>query len=163
MSEHSYLNRKDFDFDRGHVLERLAERYRDAGEPARILERMETALKCHTPLGWRFTESPSSRFFVLDQDSGAKFLGLSYRHSPRVADVLKMIGDRWDDYSCLISKLDNFVTTYIDEIKRIDLPICHHIRTVYPKRQKGEIAEEKTFSRGFARRLPTWCRWLRAG
>ncbi|MBI5603080.1 MAG: hypothetical protein HY879_06970 [Deltaproteobacteria bacterium] len=58
---------------RDHLLKRIKERYPSLnGKP--ILNRMINTLKAQAPDDWRFSVSPSARFFVVDMVTKVKFL-----------------------------------------------------------------------------------------
>lgn len=63
-----------------HIKSRIIERYGYNEEKAEeIVKRIKDAILKNVPDDWRFTESPTARFFVIDEDSGVKILGLTYR------------------------------------------------------------------------------------
>ncbi len=126
-----------------HVKEQFINRYKKHGDKAdEIIERFTNVLENNTPDDWRFTESPSSRFFIIEEESGAKFMGMSYRSGPESHRIIKEIQKNVRNLELLILKLNSYVDTYISELLDPKLPIIHEIRTVYP-RKKGDLAEEK--------------------
>lgn len=69
-----------FEINWKHVKEQFERRYKQfAGRTNEIIDRVADSLQENTPDDWRLTESPSSRFFVIEAESNAKFLGMSYR------------------------------------------------------------------------------------
>lgn len=97
----------------------------------------------NTPDGWRFTESASSRFFIVDEETHAKFMGLSYRDAG--LDIVRDIQAdiiRQRDIRDVFRHLEEYVDAYCEVVKNHELPIVHQIRTVYGKRD-AQIQEEK--------------------
>jgi len=132
-----------FEVNQHHIRERFAQRYdayRDRSEE--IIDRVLNTLRENTPDDWRFTESPTSRFFVMEEETNAKFMGMSYRESPRSRQIVKDIHDNTDNFKYLFDNLKRFVKEYISDVLDPNLPIVHQIRTVYPEK-KANIAEEK--------------------
>ncbi len=133
-----------FRIDCEHVLERLAERYKDTKQPWVVVKRVMSSLEDNTPLDWRFTEGPTSRFFVVDEETKAKFMGMSFRDSKKLNEILDYIQTNLDQVETILARIDEFAATYQDEVKNPKLPIMHQIRTVYHKGEKGgTISEEK--------------------
>ena len=135
--------RTDFEVEIVHVLGRLKLRYPKMTNLEDIVLRVVRSLAKCTPYDWRFTDSVSSRFFVIDQESGAKFMGMTIRDSQNIQNILSFIQRNVRNSSLILSELDNKIQFYIDEIENPNLSISHHIRTVYPKGDKSEIAEER--------------------
>ena len=126
-----------------HIKEQFIRRfvhYKDQVDV--IYHRMVSTLETHTPVDWRFTESPTSRFFIVDLETSAKFLGLSYRHGKQTPDIVKQIEENCHQSDMLYRKLNAFVQSYIQEVNTPDLPIVHVIKTVYGKKN-ADIGEEK--------------------
>jgi hypothetical protein len=138
-----------FEDNRAHLQERIIERYRkrDAAEADEIINRVMDVLREHTPYDWRFTESPSSRFFIVDQATEAKFMGLSYREAesdPRPGrEIVQLIQDSIEHPIDIINQLDSLVDRYVADVRDPNLGIIHNIRTVYKRGEKAYISEEK--------------------
>ncbi len=133
-----------FSFNEGHIIERLMERYDKSNDEAHeIFNRVRKTLEEHTPKDWRFTDSPSSRFFILEEQTGAKFFGMSYRSSPDGDRLLSNIRAQLDDPTALAEALDDYIEDYIKQIQRDDLTVIHDIRTVYGAGPQAHIAEER--------------------
>lgn len=131
-----------FEVNLSHILERLAQRYPDSEKPRTIMHRVMTVLEKNTPNDWRFTESPTSRFFIFDENSGAKFMGLSFRHSKELQQILNALQhEDLNDARAIWMCLEEYAATYWQQLLRPDLKIIHDLRTVYPSR-KGSIGEE---------------------
>lgn len=129
--------------DRVHVDEQFRKRYPDfAGRSEEIVERMETLVRSRAPEDWRFTESPTSRFFLVDEETCAKFLGLSYRGGEQGRAIVSEIREMAAKGEADPARVKFLIQSYIEDVNRPDLPIHHEIRTVYP-RKKSDIAEEK--------------------
>jgi len=137
------LKRGVFELEIVHVLDRLKQRYPGMTNLEDIVFRVGTSLETCTPDDWRFTESATSRFFVIDQESGAKFMGMTIRDSHHIRDTLSFIRNNIRDSRLILTELDNQIRIYIAEILNPNLKITHHIRTVYPRGDKSEIAEER--------------------
>lgn len=137
------LKRGVFEVEIVHVLDRLKLRYPKMTNLEDIILHVATSLEAYTPDDWRFTESATSRFFVIDQESGAKFMGMTIRDSHRIRDTLSFIRNNIKNSHLILTELDNQIQIYIDEIMNPNLKITHHIRTVYPRGDKSEIAEER--------------------
>lgn len=126
---------------RDHILKQIKERYPSFnGEP--VLSRMINTLKTQAPDDWRFTISPSARFFVVDRATKVKILGYSYKDFGKDIgqEIQKYIEE--DNTSAIYGRLKQFIKVYIEGLKRIDLDIIHELKTAYPP-EEGEIAEEK--------------------
>jgi hypothetical protein len=132
-----------FIYNTHHIKEQFIHRYRHYKDQVDIIfNRLINTLENNTPGDWRFTESPSSRFFIIDLETSAKFLGLSYRHGEQTPNIVKQIEDNCHQPEILYRQLDSFVKRYIDEVKMPNLPVVHVIKTVYGKKN-AEIGEEK--------------------
>ena len=83
--------RTDFEVEIVHVLDRLKLRYPKMTNLEDIVLRVVRSLAKCTPYDWRFTDSVSSRFFVIDQESGAKFMGMTIRDSQNIQNILSFI------------------------------------------------------------------------
>lgn len=126
-----------------HVKEQFIYRYKKNSSRAdEIIEKVVTALDNNTPRDWRFTESTSSRFFVIEEETGAKFMGMSYRSGVESKRIIQEIQENVHSPEALFKNLNSYVDTYINEVLDPNLPLVHEIRTVYP-RKKGDMAEEK--------------------
>jgi hypothetical protein len=131
-----------FEVNQAHILERLDQRYPDSEEPRTIVDRVTAVLEKNTPNDWRFTESPNSRFFIFDESSGAKFMGLSFRYSKELQQILHALHhEDLNDARAIWMGLEEYAATYRQQVLRPDLKIIHDLRTVYPSR-KGTIGEE---------------------
>jgi len=128
-----------------HVRKRIMERYRKTETEAdAITGQVKDFLEANTPEDWRFTESPSSRFFIVDEETRAKFMGLSYRSSEKGREILDFIRKSIGDTRQITNSLRSLVEEYIADVRNPDLPIVHDIRTVYARGEKqGTIGEEK--------------------
>jgi hypothetical protein len=134
---------KRFEINRKHIKERLEDRYKNcAGRADEIINKVETILEKNTPHDWRFTESPSSRFFIIEEETGAKFMGMSYRSGAESHKIIREIQKNVNNLKILFHNLNSYVDSYIVEVLNPNLPLAHEIRTVYP-RKKGDMAEEK--------------------
>ncbi|QTA80266.1 Uncharacterized protein dnl_25620 [Desulfonema limicola] len=134
---------KTFIIERDHVLQQFKVRYkRFAHRADEIIDRLIQNLLENTPDDWRFTESPSSRFFIVEEETGAKFMGMSYRAGTECADIVKFIQENAQDTEKIFTNLKTFVDLYIGEVLNPELSIVHEIRTVYP--QKKEILQRKS-------------------
>lgn len=126
-----------------HVTEQFEKRFKKFRDQAgQVIENLRQVLEESTPKDWRFTESPSSRFFIVHEESGAKFFGMSYRCGEAGKALVEEIQKNASAPPSLFSSMERFVQMYIEEILRPDLPVHHEIRTVYGKKG-GEIGEEK--------------------
>ena len=108
----------------------------------KMLERVKKALATQAPRDWRFTQSPSARFFVVDLDTQVKILGVSYRDwgTQLVESIQKAISeDKVEDWT---KGLEGLLKEYLEALTNPRLDIVHDLRTAYPP-QKGEIGEEK--------------------
>jgi len=89
-----------------HLIMRLSQRYRrDLSQSIAIINRVTAMLEQNTPVDWRFTESPSSRFFIVDETTEAKFMGLSYRDSANGRGIVQTIRDRIHDPQAIWNSL----------------------------------------------------------
>ena len=132
-----------FEIDQWHVKCQFESRYRSFADKAdAIIKLVMKTLSENTPDDWRFTESPSSRFFLVEETSCAKFMGMSYRDGPGCRQIVSHVRANTGNLKYLFNHLEGFVEAYIAEVLSPDLPIMHQIRTVYPQR-KGDMAEEK--------------------
>jgi len=133
-----------FQFNEKHIMERLQQRFRlDQNQAKEVFERVRSTLESHTPDDWRFTDSPSSRFFVVEEHTKAKFFGMSYRTSPEGKKLVDTLRSRLDDPSGLARDMGTIVKEYIQEIQRTDLRVVHDMRTVYGTGPNAHIAEER--------------------
>ena len=136
----------NFKFAEEHIITRLQERYKFGTADAKsYLHNVGDVLSRRTPVDWRFTESPTSRFFVMEEEKAAKFLGMSYRASDACSQITQELQElcRIGDSKTIISKLKNYSSEYLSAICSPDLPIVHEFRTVYGKGSDGNIREEK--------------------
>ena len=122
-------------------MERVLERYK-LENPEEILERIVRTLEKEAPNYWRFTESITVRFFVIDFPSKVKVLGFSYRDFGKeiVAEIMDKIVK--NNVQTLRMNLANFIDRYVKSLFNPDTKIVHQLRTAYPK-ESGEIGEEK--------------------
>jgi hypothetical protein len=126
-----------------HIKDQFISRFKAHRDQAdRIIDRLRGTLEDSTPDDWRFTVSPTSRFFIIDAETGAKFLGLSYRLGTETPAILDDIQSHVETPEVLFSRLSGYVDRYVQEVMDPNLPIIHEIRTVYGKK-KAEIGEEK--------------------
>jgi len=132
-----------FEFEIDHVLERLQQRYPGQETQEDILVRVKQSLIKHTPDGWRFTESATSRFFIIDEASCAKFMGMTIRDSLKIRGTVDFIQTNLKNTAIVLREMDNNIKIYHDEILNPNLHITHYILTVYPKGSKGDISEER--------------------
>jgi hypothetical protein len=131
-----------FEVNQAHILERLGLRYPDSEEPRSLVKRVMAVLEKNTPNDWRFTESPTSRFFIFDECSGAKFMGLSFRYSKELQQIINALQhEDLKDARAIWISLEEYAAIYRQQVLRPDLKIIHDLRTVYPSR-KGSIGEE---------------------
>ncbi len=139
MVEASFIFRKE------HIKEQFEVRYKKfKNQFDLIFERVHQSLRQHTPIDWRFTESPTSRFFILEEESEAKFLGMTYRKSQRGEELLDEIQQNLrDNLDEIWVRMKEYVDRYITEILDPNLEITHDIRTVYGKGLAAHISEEK--------------------
>jgi hypothetical protein len=125
--------------DKDHIINQAKKRY-GIEKFALILSRVISTLESQAPEDWRFTVSPSARFFVVDFESQVKILGFSYREAG--VEIIKEIQEIIikDDINNL--KLDMYINIYLQNLCDPNKKIIHHLRTAYPKAE-GEIGEEK--------------------
>jgi len=137
----------NIEVDEKHILDQGVVRY---GNPdmASMIERVRKTLVEEAPEDWRFTESSSARFFVVDYETKVKILGFFYRDFDR--ETVNEIQERVQANSAedLIRHVKEFVSQYVQGLSRSDGKVMHHLRTPYPK-AKGEIGEEKSIVRSF--------------
>uniref|UniRef100_A0A832A141 Uncharacterized protein n=1 Tax=Desulfacinum infernum TaxID=35837 RepID=A0A832A141_9BACT len=134
----------NFEFNSKHIIDRLMERFRlDQTQACDVFDRVRTTLESHTPDDWRFTDSPSSRFFVVEERTRAKFFGMSYRTSSEGKKLVDTLRSRLHDPSGLARDMGTIVKDYIQEIQCPDLRVVHDMRTVYGTGPKAHIAEER--------------------
>ena len=132
-----------FSLELQHVKEKFEERYKKyAAQSDEIINKVFNVLKDHTPDDWRFTESPSSRFFVIEEETEAKFMGMSYRTSLKGRNIVYNIQKNLHNPHMIFQGMEEYVESYISDVCNPALSITHHILTVYPKK-KGDIAEER--------------------
>jgi hypothetical protein len=132
-----------FIYNTNHIKEQFIKRYGHYKHQVDIIfNRLINTLETRTPKDWRFTESPTSRFFIIDLETSAKFLGLSYRHGKLTPAIVKQIEENCHQPDILYRRLGSFVKDYIEEVNMSNLPIVHVIKTVYGKKN-AEIGEEK--------------------
>lgn len=137
---------------REHLRKRIIDRYKRAEAKAdyekaladadAMIDRVKSFLEQHTPEDWRFTESPSSRFFIVDEKTQAKFMGLSYRDSQKGREILDFIQKNIRNAQHITSSLPDRVEEYKADVTDPSLPIIHDLRTVYKKGEKATIGEE---------------------
>lgn len=140
-----------FEPNRPHMVERIMERYgkivASSGDAENLIDRIIDVLERNTPVDWRFTESPSSRFFIVDQVTGARFMGFSFRESrepPRLGrEIVKAVRDGLGNPSVIMDRLGSFVAMYVEDVLNPELTIVHNIRTVYGSSERANIREEK--------------------
>uniref|UniRef100_A0A7V4G7Q2 Uncharacterized protein n=1 Tax=Desulfobacca acetoxidans TaxID=60893 RepID=A0A7V4G7Q2_9BACT len=124
-----------------HILVQVQNRY-NIHNATIMLRRVKKALATQAPRDWRFTQSPSARFFVVDLDTKVKILGVSYRDwgTQLVESLQKAISeDKVEDWT---KGLEGLLKEYLEALANPRLDIVHDLRTAYPP-QKGEIGEEK--------------------
>jgi hypothetical protein len=141
----------NIEVDVKHILDQGMVRYGNSDLPS-MLKRVQKALEEEAPEDWRFTESPSARFFVVDYETKVKILGMSYRDFGR-----RMVNEIQDSIhrNCaenLTPRIKEFVSQYLRGLSQPDVKIIHHLRTAYPK-TKGEIGEEKSIVRSIKDQL----------
>lgn len=96
-----------FEIDHWHVKCQFELRYRVFADRAdEIINRVMGALSENTPDDWRFTESPSSRFFIIEETSCAKFMGLSYRDGPECRRIVSHVIANTGNLKYLFNHLD---------------------------------------------------------
>ena len=132
-----------FEFEIIHVMDRVKQRYPQMKNLEHIVPRVVKSLETNTPVDWRFTESATSRFFIVDQESGAKFMGMTIRNSQKIQETIQFIQKNMKNTAIMLKELDNEIQIYQDEILNPNLNITHHIRTVYPKGDKSDISQER--------------------
>lgn len=132
-----------FEFEIIHVMDRVKQRYPQMKNLEHIVPRVVKSLETNTPVDWRFTESATSRFFIVDQESGAKFMGMTIRNSKKIQETIQFIQKNMKNTAIMLKELDNEIQIYQDEILNPNLNITHHIRTVYPKGDKSDISQER--------------------
>lgn len=161
MSDRTSLKHKrehyeaNFEISTCHILERLEQRFPQIAEKEKFLAGVTDCLVENTPPDWRFTESPSSRFFIVEETTGAKFMGLTYRNSDELSEILERIQSGSSDFPRVMRKVGQYADTYQQEVLRPDLPLLHNIRTVYGKQEKsGTIGEEKRLFEKAREELP---------
>lgn len=117
-----------------------------------MLERVTGALATQAPEDWRFTQSPSARFFVVDLETQVKILGVSYRDWGR--NMLKQIQEaiQKDEVADLSQDIGKFIDSYVEGLYKPDRKIGHELVTAYPQKG-GEIGEEKRLFAGIKERL----------
>lgn len=133
-----------FKIERPHIEAQFKVRYKKySGRSGEIIDHVIAILEKNTPADWRFTESASSRFFIMEEETEAKFLGITYRNSEAGREIIRDVQENINDVPNLLNRLDLYVKKYIADIQDSNLPIVHHIRTVYGKGKRAHIAEEK--------------------
>jgi hypothetical protein len=134
-----------------HIINQIVQRYKLEIEYAKsILKEIVATLKQQAPDDWRFTISPSARFFVVHLPSQVKILGFSYKEAG--ADIVRAIQKSIKNNTIHNINLDRFVNMYLEALNNSNLKIIHHLRTAYPK-EKGEIGEEKRIISSLKREL----------
>ena len=139
---YSVSDREDFIINLEHIRQRIELRvpkWRSRADE--IVERMVAGLLTHTPRDWRFTTSPSSRFFVADEKSGAKILGLTFRSSPHAKEMIEKIQAIANDTRELEKWFEDCVDQYIADVNNPGLAVMHHLRTAFG--HTGALADEK--------------------
>lgn len=129
------------EIDEAHILERIKGRYNEV-ECNEVLNRVKNALEQQAPEDWRFTVSPTARFFVIDYKTQIKILGFSYRNFGKeiIEEIRKNILE--NTTKNIINNLKYYVDQYTNALSQPDIRIIHQLRTAYPKKE-GEIGEEK--------------------
>lgn len=91
-----------------HIKCRIIERYGNL-EADKILKRIEDAIENNVPDDWRFTESPTARFFIVDEESGVKILGLTYRDINR--DIVEEIQENIENTKYIFRNIDKLIVS----------------------------------------------------
>jgi hypothetical protein len=146
---------------RDHCIKRIVERYNnfDDASAGVVVDRVFNALKNQTPLDWRFTTSPWARFFVLDQETKVKLLGISYRNagSDLLAELELYCGKRplppgksKGEYGidAFMNNLDGFRRRYRDLLFDPVPSIAHDLKSAYPPGIEGVNHMEKLIAKG---------------
>lgn len=146
---------------RGHCIRRIVERYNNFDDTSAgvVVDRVFNALRNQTPPDWRFTTSPSARFFVLDQETKVKLLGVSYRNAggDLLAELELYCGKRplppgksRDEYGidAFMNNLDGFRRRYRDLLFDPIPSITHDLKSAYPPGVKGVNRVEKLIAKG---------------
>jgi len=123
-----------------HIKCRIIERYSNL-EADKILERIKDAIEKNVSDDWCFTESPSARFFIADEESGVKILGLTYRDIN--GDIVQEIQKNIRNTEYIFENIERLTDRYIEGLKSPNAKIVHNLRTAYPKGEQGTIGEEK--------------------
>lgn len=123
-----------------HILEQVSKRYKITN-PEEMLRRVVNALENQTPPDWRFTQSPTARFFVVDYETQVKIMGFSYRDWGQELVKKLQTEIRNDRVQNFHTQLAEWVKEYLDGLCNPDVQVVHDLRTAYDK--KGEIGEEK--------------------
>jgi len=134
-----------------HIKCRIIERYGNL-EADKILKRIEDAIENNVPDDWRFTESPTARFFIVDEESGVKILGLTYRDINR--DIVEEIQKNIENTKYIFRNIDKLIDRYIEGLKNPNAKIVHNLRTAYHKGEQGTIGEEKEVFLSIRESLP---------
>ncbi len=83
---------KRFKVNQPHVKEQFELRNKQfAARSDEIIARVTDTLEKNTPTDWRFTESPHSRFFIVEELTDAKFMGLNYRDGPEGRRIVETV------------------------------------------------------------------------